>query len=659
MKTKSLIAVLLIALLNAGAIASMDDAEQWWRRWKKKPRADLGEPAGGAGGATWDTFYVRTDGANSPTCNGTTNAAAAGASGNNCAWLTVDHAAKSTSVTAGDWIRVQPGDYPEIVGPGRNGTAGNPVTILADGGLVRVCGVSISDGDEYVRFVGLTIKGNLGSCNTQRLVVIGNSSTSTGIEFWHMTIRDGFPSGACGMCSGDVVVRENKYLVIGNELTEIGMNLGEGDGNSNSTGIALRGSNNLFAYNKMSRVDPDLFGFIGAFKSRWLNNHLHMHVTDTSHGDIWQGGSSLLGTAFNLFEANFLLGDGVIEPVGGAGEHGALFQDQQADGHANCESQACGDNTENLFRRNVNHRSAGSGHSADSCASGGITDIRIVNDTFVDMQLQGASTTGHSIVYQCAENTGWMLNSINDNVGTLSTGMSGFTFQAPASAPTLNGNLLYKNGVTLAFAAHWNAQPVKFDNQDPKFVDRPNDDFTLQSDSPVIGGAVALTTTSGSGTGVTFNVLSNTGGWFRGPDPVIDHYGGNLTEGDAILVGTDCRTVVSVSGDAITVDSSLTWADAEPVYYGCDSTPDGGAFSYRAGGYALSATYSVTNGTVTITPNDADLVRWVICYTDGVPYTVDNSSPFTCARAVGTFSALVYRRFAHPDSGALWVEATQ
>ena len=45
---------------------------------------------------------------------------------------------------------------------------------------------------------------------------------------------------------------------------------------------------------------------------------------------------------------------------------------------------------------------------------------------------------------------------------------------------------------------------------------------------------------------------------------------------------------------------------------------------------------------VTITPNDASLVRFVVCYDSNVPYAVANASPFTCSTAAGTFSARVY-----------------
>ena len=90
------------------------------------------------------------------------------------------------------------------------------------------------------------------------------------------------------------------------------------------------------------------------------------------------------------------------------------------------------------------------------------------------------------------------------------------------------------------------------------------------------------------------------------------------------------------------------------MYFGTSSTIDVGAYPYKAGGYALTATYTVSTGTVTIAPNDASLVRFVVCYSNGVPYAVDNSSPYACPFAVA-FSAKAYPRY---PSATLSVAAT-
>jgi hypothetical protein len=90
------------------------------------------------------------------------------------------------------------------------------------------------------------------------------------------------------------------------------------------------------------------------------------------------------------------------------------------------------------------------------------------------------------------------------------------------------------------------------------------------------------------------------------------------------------------------------------VYFGSSSTVDIGAYPYKPGGYTLSASYAISGGTATVTPNDPSLARFVVCYSDNVPYAVDNSSPYTCAAPAGTFSARVYPRY---PSQTLWVTA--
>jgi hypothetical protein len=209
----------------------------------------------------------------------------------------------------------------------------------------------------------------------------------------------------------------------------------------------------------------------------------------------------------------------------------------------------------------------------------------------------------------------------------------------------------------VTFTTPWTSQANELSNVNPSLTNVGTNDFTIGSGSGARNAGGPLTTTSGSGTGTTFSVASGGGGFFRGPNTNIAVYGGGLTAGDVINVGGDVLTVASVSGDSITVASSFTWANAESVYLGSDTTPDIGAFPYNAGGYTLTATYgTAVGGAVTIAPSDASLVRFVVCYRDGVPYSVDNSSPFTCPVVTTGFTARVYPRYAVTTR---YVSATQ
>lgn len=626
-------------LVLATLLVAASPEEQWWRfgRAPKAVSSEVPDPP--------PTYYVRTDGSNSN--DGLTNSTGG-------AFLTIDFAMDNAE--PGDVIRVQAGTYQESVSPAVSGTAGAPITLIADG-AVTLCQLALADGKNYLRFIGLTIDTDAGSCvKANRAVSIANDGTTTGVEFWHNTIRDATTGG---ISTGSAATRSHNYIVIGNTFTNIGCCLGEGDGNSSGAAIAIRGNHNIFAYNTVTMSDPDIFILFGNYQ-RFLNNYLHMHVTDSGHGDVWQGNSSAIGTAYNIFEGNFILGNGVIEPQGsGAGEHGALFQDQSADGSAACASGPCGDNTENLFRRNVHHRSAGSGISSDSVQSGGVVNTRIVNDTFVDMQRVGTSAPNHSL-FRNSPNNGYAFNTLNDagwSAG-LTTNLSVFAIDSGGAMTAMDYNLAHEEGETLSFAAPWTSQANPQNNVDPVFADRDNDDFSLQVTSGAIGTGGPLTVTSGSGTGTTFSVAASTGGWFRGPNTSIAQYGGSLTEGDVITVGTDVLTVASVSGDDITVTTSFTWADEDPVYYGADTTPDIGAYPYKAGGYTLTATYVISANRGIVTPNDASLVRFVVCYDDGRPVQVIRESPYVCNAVSGVFSAHAYPRYASTTL-TLWVVATE
>ena len=126
--------------------------------------------------------------------------------------------------------------------------------------------------------------------------------------------------------------------------------------------------------------------------------------------------------------------------------------------------------------------------------------------------------------------------------------------------------------------------------------------------------------------------------------------------GDTITVGTDEVTISAISGDTITVTKPFTWANGDPVYFGTDTTPDIGAYPYKSGGYSLSGAYSLNNGTVTVTPDDASLVRWVVVYEDGIPVGVANSSPYSISGVGnGTLDVRIYPRYA---SSTLYVKAT-
>lgn len=603
-------AALVLAVVLLG-VSVVDAQRSLWRKIRP-PKPSTVENA----------FYVRTDGSNSN--DGKSNTAGG-------AWLTMDYAADN--VTAGAVIRVQAGTYGERVSPAVSGSSGSPITLVAEG-AVTFCGMDISS-DNYLRVIGFTIDTDAGGCmKANRAIAV--SGTNTGNEFWHNTIRD---ANQVGIGSGSYADRNHNTIVIGNTFTAIG---------PGGAAIGIRGNHNVIAYNDVDGVDPDAFIVDGTY-SYWLNNYIH-NVVDSldGHSDIFQANASSLGLQFNVFEGNLAVGNGAL-----ANEHGTLLQNQS---DVSCSTGSCADLTENLFRRNVWHNQSGGAWSADSSAMGAITNSRLVHESFIAVMRNSAATAYGYLGRSSA--TLRIHNALNYQAwgDTATSNVQVFFVDTGASITTADYNLAYDPDGSVTFTTPWTSQANELSNIDPALTNVAGDDFTIGSGSGARNAGGPLTTTSGSGTGTTFNVASGGGGFFRGPNTNITTYGGQLTAGDVITVGTDTVTVASVSGDAVTVTGSFTWADAEPVYFGSDTTPDIGAYPYNAGGYSLTATYSIAGSTVTVSPSDASLVRFAICFEGGIPTTVDNSSPYTCARTNGlTLAVRVYPRYA---SATRWATAT-
>lgn len=574
-------------------------------------------------GAT--TYYVRTDGNDGN--DGLSNDAGG-------AWQTIDHAADS--VSAGDVIRVQTGVYEERVTPGVNGSSVTErVTFVADGEVI-MCGWDITDGS-YLRIIGFTMDSDEGSCSMSNGCVLITGTANAHLEFWNNVFRDGNYNG---IRVGTFDQYDNS-VIVGNTFSNFGV------GNGSGMAVNVVGSNNLIAYNEVYNSCPDAFLMRGR-NNRWTNNYIHdLNESYGGHADGFQTGSHDLGWEHNLFEANIEVG------VGDAGdEHVAQISHAQA---ATYCPTGCGDMTENIFRRNVWHNISSGGIGINQVDDGPITYTRYYHNTTAEAQENYASNRYGLAWYGTLFNDAYLLNNIElENWGDDATsGLLVYCLSLNTSCDyagvryVLDYNLAYDPQGDVSFDGPFDAQPHGQLNVDPRFVDYDNDEFQLQGSSGAIDAAGPLTHVNepSDTNGTSFDV--DDAGYFRGDNPNLTQYDGNLVVGDLITVGTDTVRISSLSGNTITVSESFTWADGEPVYYGDDTTPDIGAHPYSPGGYDLTATYTVSSDVVDVSPSNADLVRMVVVFEDRIPVGVDSIRPYSVSGVGdGELDVWVYKRYA-------------
>jgi len=161
-------------------------------------------------------------------------------------------------------------------------------------------------------------------------------------------------------------------------------------------------------------------------------------------------------------------------------------------------------------------------------------------------------------------------------------------------------------------------------NTDPLLTNYAGKDFTIQTGSPAKNAGKAITLANGAAAEATTTLVVDDAEYFT------DGFG--LTGGDIIKIGSnDPVTISAVNYDTktITISTAQTWADNVEIYWrNQDTTPDIGAWEYKAS-YALTGTWALSEGTVTVTPNDASLVRFVEVSENGIPVGTDYSSPYT------------------------------
>lgn len=536
-----------------------------------------------------ETYYVTTDGNDSH------------AGSQVAPWLTVGKCA--STIVAGDTCIVGTGTYDEQISPTNSGSAVSPITYMTTAGAV-IRGFYISDTDEYIRIIGFTITHNdndtdygidIGSCD--HCEILNNTITyikSTAIRNYNAT-------------ASNCIIRGNTISYAGCPYEVSGKCSGAG-------GIVLYGNYNLIEYNTISHT----YDFINTFGTRNIvrNNYLHSFANSdfpdysgyAVHVDTFQPGQVVAYPTWRcVWENNYAANN--VET------NSHWFQTRNTTGAADGEY---------LIRGNV---AAHFGSYFQGFETTGYT--RTYNNTFVD-------STGNAYATNYSEAEGNSTN--NHNFSNLyysaTTEAKGIIYVEGGSSVTASNNACYLSGTV----PHASCSVT----DDPLFTSYATDDLTIQSGSPVRSAGKAITlVNNANGSGTSF-VVDDAGFFTDG--------NGTIT-GDRIKVGSgDAVTITRINYDnnTITVDSSISWEDDDPVYLSFQTaTPDIGAYPYKAGGYTLTGTYSLSGGVATVTPSDSDLVRFVEVWEDGVLIGSDSTSPFTVSGiGSGTLSVKMYSMFA-------------
>lgn len=580
-------------------------------------------------------YYVRTDGHDGANgVNNTTNASTG-------AWQTIDHAVQT--VSAGDTIRVQAGTYVETANHWVSGTSGNYVTLVADGS-VTTCGMSFS-GKSYIRVIGFTMNPNASSCGGSPSPIVAWTSTNTGLEFWNNDISHLTNGHGIGTTGGDPA-RCNKCIILGGTVHHIGDASGS---NCSMTAISMVGDDNLVGY-----VDVNNICYIGVgpsgSRSRFLNLYFNGLIQfGSAHPDFYYISVSSAGYTNNLVEATY--GVGTITSTDNKFFH--------------AQNDSANNWLDNVWRFNVAYN-MGSGYYSMYATAKALTRWQFYNDTIVncdraqgsDPQFTGCGNMADfgagpvvSSVYNTAFYQAWgdgVTTNIapwgDENIGTVTV--------------TKDYNLGFDPDGSVTFSALWDGQSHEQSSINPNFTS-VGTDFTLTAGSgngANARGTGGPLTTATSCSGTTLNVASGTGSKFIGDNGAnLAQYGGKLVPGDFITVNSTNYQVSSVSSDALTLASSISCSNGDAVYFGKSSTIDIGAYPYKAGGYTLTATYTNVGGTVTVSPSDSSLVRFIVCYEDGIPVGVANTSPYTFSVGSGTIVVRAYHKYA---STTFYAQAT-
>lgn len=539
-------------------------------------------------------------------------------------WLTIQKAGRT--MVAGDTVFVKAGTYDERVTPSNSGSSGNYINYVAyPGEKVVMRGFDLSS-KNYIKIIGFEIT----HTNTTYSRAIVMSGTCSYIEilnnYIHHTYGDGGAVRAYGASTSYITVRGNEFYYI-NCFTP-GVTCGGNGWAIQASSTANETHHWLVEYNIAHRLGDfiNLPGGYNIVRNNNLYDYQDAYFTGGGgHVDFFQPCGGACGDMINnIYESNFM-GDNIE-----LNSHVLQMRETSGDGAGKI-----------IFRGNVSYNVG-----SYALQAGSIDYVRHYNNTFYRMCTR-TEGTGTVFIYNPESGDDSIGNhNFNNIIAEVNTSHN-IIWATTESSVTASNNLCYNS------RSH--ASCVSTSN--PLFGDPGNGDFRIQSGSPAINAGKAITTVSSvAGSGTSFNVVD--AGFFTA--------GFGIAGGDKIKVGSNNPvTITSISSNTITVDSSIAWNTGDGVYWrDQDTRPDIGAYEYKPGGYSYDVAIgsplpgSVVSGSVSIQASvvNADNVRTVIFYVDGVPKATVYRSPYTFIWNTSGLPARTYRIEAR--SYALYADST-
>ena len=513
-------------------------------------------------------------------------------------WRTIQRAANV--MRGGDTAYVRPGTYNERVALTADGSAGNYITFKADGAIMR--GFDISSAS-YIRIIGFEITHT--STTWARAFVFDGTCTRVEIldNYMHHIFGEG---GAIRAITG-----ESSYVTIrGNTFYYMGYVPGVWElGNGHAVSLGVPSHHWLVEYNRIQRAG-DFFTMDSAnviVRNNWIHDYSDAYFSSGGgHVDTFQP----FRLRNHLYEAN-VCGDNVEA-------HSHLLQIRDP-------------GTNVIFRGNVAYN-----YGSYALQAGAVDHVVIYNNTFYDL---GNVSAGAPFGYNAEGSDPSINNSFFNNIIHTATGSSLLTADGGSQFTAAN-NLGWRTGT----------HPSLVSRADPLFVNISAKQFYLQGTSPAINAGKAVTTvTSANGSGTSFQVS----------DASLLFDGWGMVEGDVIQVGSGSPVrIVSISGNTLTTDRSTTWSTGMNVYWRAveDAAPDIGAYEHRSGGYSLGvgivspAPGASVSGPTTVTAavTNANCVRFVAFYANGIPFAQVFGSPYTATWNATTNGAVTLEARAFP-----------